>query len=370
MSAPSIEREPFGSAPNGIAVDLYTLSSATGITVKVMTYGGIVQQLWLPDRRGGPVNVVLGLPTLADYVARNAPYFGAIVGRYANRIAHGRFALDGVAYHVPLNDGPNSLHGGTHGFDKRVWEATAAPPSPEGVRLELRYTSPGGEMGYPGTLAVEVAYTLSSDDSLRIDYRATTDEPTIVNLTSHTYWNLAGEGSGTIYDHVLTLGAHRYTPVGPTLIPTGEIAPVAGTPLDFSSPAPIGARIRDRFPQLALARGYDHNFVVDRSDATALALAARVREPVSGRELEVHTTEPGIQLYTGNFLDGTLIGTSGRAYRQGDGFALETQHFPDSPNQPGFPSTVLRPGEVLESATVYRLVSGFGRLGASAGLAR
>jgi aldose 1-epimerase len=350
-----IARQPFGVTPDGIVVDRYVLSNASGIEVAVLTYGGIVQQLWAPDRDGRQANVVLGLATLDDYLAHGGHYFGAIVGRYANRIARGRFTLDGVAYELPLNDGPNSLHGGTAGFDKRVWQAAVRSPTGGSVRLELRYTSPDGEMGYPGTLCVEVAYTLSNDDSLRIDYRATTDKPTIVNLTSHPYWNLAGEGAGAIDEHVLMVDADFYTPVDSTRIPTGEIARVAGTPFDFRQPTPIGARLRDGSPQLAIARGYDHNFVLSRPSWTSPVLAARVFEPTSGRALEIRTTEPGIQLYSGNFLDGTFRGTSGKAYNQGDGFVLETQRFPDSPNHASFPSSVLRPGELLASTTSYRL---------------
>jgi aldose 1-epimerase len=341
--------------PDGRVVDLYTLTSSSGIEVGVMTYGAAVQQLWMPDRNGRKDNVALGFSTLADYVSRDGHYFGAVAGRYANRIARGRFVLDGVTYQVPCNDGANSLHGGHAGFDKRVWEASVVPPTDERVGLELRYTSPDGEMGYPGTLDARVTYTLANDDSLRIDFHATSDAATVVNLTNHTYLNLAGEGSGTVYDHVLTLYADRYTPVDPALIPTGEIARVAGTPLDFTTPTPIGARIREPFPQLLIARGYDHNFVLDSGGAPSSARAARVSEPTSGRELEIFTTEPGIHFYSGNFFDGTLRGTSGRTYRQGDGFALETQHFPDSPNHPEFPLTVLRPGEVFESTTIFRL---------------
>lgn len=355
---PSVTREPFGETPDGVPVDLYTLTDPSGTAVSVMTYGAAVQQLWVPDRDGIRANVVLGLPTLNDYVAHEGHYLGAIVGRYANRLAHGRFTLDGITYQVPQNDGVHSLHGGPHGFDRGVWQAAVAPPSDDCVGLELHYLSPDREMGYPGTLAVEVTYTLLSDGALRIDYRVTTDKPTIVNLTNHPYWNLAGEGSGTIYDHVLTVNADRYTPVDRTLIPTGAIDPVARTPLDFTRPTPIGARIRDAFPQLATARGYDHNFVLDRSGSTSLVLAAHVREPTSRRELEVYTSEPGIQLYSGNFLDGTLTGLSGRSYRQSDGFALETQHFPDSPNHTNFPSTVLRPDGVFTSTTIYRLSVG------------
>jgi aldose 1-epimerase len=342
----SLATRPFGTAPDGAAVDLYTLDSAAGVTVSVLTYGAAVQGLWAPDRYRRVDNVVLGFPSLADYLVAGGHYFGATVGRYANRIARGTFALDGVTYELPRNDGENSLHGGTVGFDKRIWRVSQAQAIGDRARLALRYTSRDGEMGYPGTLAVQVVYTLSSDGTLRLEYRAETDAPTVVNLTNHTYWNLAGEGSGTIDDHVLTLAAHRYTPVDSTLIPTGEVASVADTLLDFTRPSPIGPRIGD---------GYDHNFVIDRGDASSLVLAARVDEPTSGRRLEVHTTEPGLQFYSGNLLDDTLPGPSGRAYGRRHGFTLETQHFPDSPNQPRFPSTVLRPGEVFESTTIYRL---------------
>jgi len=343
--------------PDGTAVERYTLSHPDGIAASIITYGAALQELWAPDRAGTRANVLLGFSTLAGYVDHDGHYFGPIVGRYANRIAHAAFSLDGVAYALPANDGENSLHGGPEGFDRRVWTAEVQPGT--GVpALTLRRTSPAGEMGYPGKLDVEVTYTLENAGSLSIELRAMTDAPTVVNLTNHACWNLAGEGSGTILDHVLELAADRYTPVGPDLIPTGDIAPVAGTPLDFTEPTSIGAHIRDPFPQLAVAGGYDHNFVLrGGGGAGPLHRAARVRDPASGRTLDVHTTEPGIQLYSGNFLDGTLVGTSGRPYGPHAGFALETQHHPDSPNQPSFPSTVLRPGARFESRTVYRLAA-------------
>jgi len=351
----SITKAPFGHTPDGTAVDLYTLTNGPGMVVKIMTYGGIVQQLRVPDRHGHTTNVVLGFPTLNDYVTKNSVYFGALIGRYANRIAKGTFTLDGVTYHLPTNNGPNSLHGGTTGFDKRVWSATAVPPSHGTVALKLHYTSPDGEMGYPGTLQADVTYTLDDKDNLRIDYRATTDKATIVNLTNHSYWNLAGEGSGTVYDQVLRLNASHFTPVDSTLIPTGAIVPVAGTPLDFTHPMAIGARIRDAYPQIVIGQGYDFNWVLDRHGSTGLVEAAQARDPRSGRSLTIWTDQPGIQFYSGNFLDGTLVGTSGKVYRQSDGFALETQHFPDSPNHPNFPSTVLRPGQVYTTTTIYHV---------------
>jgi aldose 1-epimerase len=347
----TITSEPFGDV-SGRPVERYTLANAAGIEVAVLPYGGIVQSLRVPDREGRRASVVLGFASLDDYVARN-PYFGCIAGRYANRIARGRFTLDGETYQLAVNDGPNHLHGGRKGFDKHVWDAAAADGT-----LSLSRTSPDGEEGYPGTLAVEVTYTLTEQNALRIEYHATTDRPTIVNLTNHSYFNLAGEGAGSIEGHALQLNAGHFTPVDETLIPTGEIAPVAGTPLDFVRPERIGARLRDGHEQIVRARGYDHNLVLNRPspDDAALILAARVHEPGSGRTMEVRTTEPSIQFYTGNFLEATLVGPSGKVYRQGDAFALETQHFPDSPNQPGFPSTVLRPGEVYASTTVYRFL--------------
>jgi aldose 1-epimerase len=354
-AAPALAREPFGALADGTEVDLYTLGAGRELTVKVLTYGGIVQQLLAPDRTGEPANVVLGFPGLDDYVARNTPYFGAIVGRYANRIANAEFELDGVRHRLPANDGPNCLHGGRRGFDKRVWRVTESQSTDDGVALALRLASPDGEEGFPGAAVVDVTYTLSRDDSLRIDYRATTDRPTVLNLTCHAYWQLSGEGSGSIEDHVLTVAASRYLPVDDQMIPTGEVAPVAGTPLDFTTPQRIASRLHDSFEQLTAAHGYDHHFVLDRADAVSPVPAIRLDDPASGRRLEIATTEPGVQVYTGNHLDGSLAGGSGRPYRRHAGIALETQHCPDSPNRPEFPSTVLRPGQVFASTTVYRL---------------
>jgi aldose 1-epimerase len=352
-SGPSISSEPWGSTAEG-AVERWTLSTRHGMRVRILTYGGILQSIEVPDRHGRVANVTLGFDNLADYVAKS-PYFGSITGRYANRIAGGRFTLDGVRYQLPINNDPNSLHGGTVGFDKHIW--SARPFRHRGsVGLVMTFTSPHGDQGYPGTLASTVTYTLTDRGALRMDYRATTDRPTIVNLTNHAYWNLQGEGTGSIEDHELTIKAGRYTPVDATLIPTGELAPVSGTPMDFRRTTAVGQRIRAGFEQLVIGRGYDHNWVLDRQGGrgAGLELAARVTDPTSGRVLSVLTTEPGLQFYSGNFLDGTLVGTSGRMYRQGDGLALETQHFPDSPNHANFPSTVLRPGQVYRTTTIYQ----------------
>jgi len=347
-------REAFGTA-FGIPVDRYTLTNANGVEAAILSYGGIIQSIRVPDRDGARANVVLGFATLDEYVAASS-YFGCIVGRYANRIANGTFALDDKTYTLPVNNPPNTLHGGLRGFDKHVWDASdVSDPSGEGV--QLRRESPDGEEGYPGTLAVTVTYRLTDANGLRIDYRATTDAPTVINLTNHSYFNLAGEGSGCIYDHALTLNASRFIPTDSTAIPTGELAPVSSTPFDFTRPRPIGAGIRDPHKQIIVGHGYDHHFILDAErgfiNPETPILAAHVLEPNSGRIMTVATTEPGVQFYSGNYLDGTLTGTSGRPYRQSDGFALETQHAPDSPNQPQFPSTVLRPGDTFSSTTVF-----------------
>jgi aldose 1-epimerase len=351
--APTITKQRWGEL-DGRPVELYTLTNSRRMQVRISDYGGIIQSIRVPDRRGRRANVTLGFRELEDYV-QDSPYFGCITGRYANRIAEGRFSLDGVEHQLATNNGPNHLHGGNVGFDKRIWAATEIRRANR-VGLRLTYTSPDGEENYPGTLRTTVTYLLTNRNEIRMDYHATSDAPTIVNLTNHAYFNLAGEGSGTIAGHRLQLNASRYTPVDPTLIPTGQLARVRGTPFDFRRPTAIGARIRSRHRQIVIGQGYDHNFVLDRPSLgdDSMIRAARVREPRSGRVLEIFTTEPGIQFYSGNFLDGTLVGTSGRVYRQTDGFALETQHFPDSPNQPNFPSTVLRPGEQYETSTIYK----------------
>lgn len=348
MPRPTVTRAPFGTTPDGRAVELFTLSHPQGMEVAIATYGATIVSLKVPDRNGRLGDVVLGYPTLEGYL-RASPYFGAIVGRYGNRIARGRFTLDGTAYQLATNDGPNHLHGGVRGFDKVVW--TGQPATTDTTAgVTLTYLSPDGEEGYPGALSVTVTYTLAASNELRVDYVATTSAPTPVNLTQHSYFNLAG--AGDILAHQLTLAADRYTPVDSTLIPTGDLAPVEGTPFDFRAPVPIGARIGQDDEQLRRGRGYDHNFVLNRA-GPGLSLAARVTEPATGRTLEVSTTEPGIQFYSGNFLDGTITGKDGRVYGHRTGFCLETQHYPDSPNQPGFPGTILRPGEEHRSATVF-----------------
>jgi aldose 1-epimerase len=351
----TVTKKPFGVTAGGEQVDRYTLTNTQGMRMKVLTYGGVIQKLRVPDRDGKFRNVVLGLASVADYEARSDPYFGALIGRYGNRIAGGRFTLDGQAYELPTNNGPNSLHGGDVGFDDRVWRAKPIRRNGQ-VGLALRLTSEDGDQGYPGTVEVKVTYLLRNDNSIRIRYRATTDAPTVVNLTQHSYFNLQGEGRGTVYGHRLRLDADRFTPVDETLIPTGELRRVEGTPFDFRRAKPIGRDIRDATEQIRFGGGYDHNWVLN--GGPGLKLAARVHEPDSGRTLTIRTEEPGVQFYSGNFLNGTLVGPSGRAYRQGDGFALETQHFPDSPNQPEFPSTVLRPGEVYDTTTVWEFTAG------------
>jgi aldose 1-epimerase len=344
----AVSSEPFGMLPDGREATLHTLVNARGSTLRVTDYGGIIVSLTVADRRGELGDVVLGHATLAEYLDEN-PYLGALIGRYGNRIGGARFDLDGETYTLAANDGENHLHGGVFGFDRRLW--TARPvESEDGVGLVLGYVSPDGEEGYPGTLTVEVIYLLTHDDRLVFDYTATTDAATPVNLTQHAYFNLAG--SGTILDHELMLAASHYTPVGATLIPTGEIAPVEGTPLDFRTQTPIGARIDDPHEQIGFGRGYDHNFVLD-GPADSLKLAARLYDPASGRLLEISTTEPGIQFYSGNFLDGSLTGKDGHPIEYRSGLCLETQHFPDSPNQPAFPSTILRPGETYRTRSVY-----------------
>ncbi|MEU0603544.1 aldose epimerase family protein [Streptomyces sp. NPDC006393] len=346
--APS--KELFGTLADGTKVHRWSLANG-GTRLKVLSYGGIVQSLEIPDRHGRYANVSLGYDNLEAYV-KGTTFFGATIGRYGNRIAKGRFTLDGKAYQLSVNDGENSLHGGAQGFNTKVWDIEPFTSGSD-VGLRMYYTSADGEMGYPGTLRAKVTYTLTRNGDWRIDYEATTDKATVVNLTNHTYYNLAGEGSGTIYDHELWLAAGRYTPTDSGLIPTGELARVAGTPFDFTRGKPIGRDIRVGHPQLVTAKGFDHNFVLDKGVTAAPVHVVTLRDPESGRTLRISTDQPGVQFYSGNFLDGTLVGPAGHTYRQGDGLALETQHFPDSPNQAGFPSTVLRPGQTYRSTTVH-----------------
>ena len=347
MSA-KITKFNFGKLPDGTAVDQYTLTGDHGAFCKIITYGGTVTELHVPDKTGQLADVVLGFDNLAGYLGPQ-PYFGAICGRYANRIAKGKFTLDGKTYSLAINNGPNALHGGLKGFDKVVWQATPGE-SKDGATLKLEYTSADGEEGYPGKLKVTVVYTFTDKNDLHIDYAATTDKPTAINLTNHSYFNLAGAGSGDVFGHELMLTAKNFTPTDDSLIPTGEIKSVKGTPFDFTTAKPIGKDIAQLYSQPH--KGYDHNFVLDNQNKS-LALAARVTEPKSGRVMEVLTTEPGVQLYTANFL-GDTKGKAGKIYKQYGAFCLETQHYPDSVNHHNFPSVILRPGAEYRTTTIYR----------------
>lgn len=343
----NIHKQPFGQS-NQQPVDLYTLTNDHGITTQITNYGGTIVTLHTPDRNGRLGDIVLGFDTLAEYQTRS-PFFGCIAGRYANRLANAQFTLDGVTYPLAANNGPNHLHGGLRGFDKVVWQAETAQRD-GAVALQLRYRSPDGEEGYPGNLDVTLTYTLTNGNELRIDYRATTDKPTILNLTNHTYFNLAGQGK--ILDHLMMIDADRFTPVNATLIPTGDLPSVAGTPFDFRTATAIGARIAQDHEQLRYGGGYDHNWVLNRPEE-GLRPVITVTESTSGRRLTVATSQPGVQFYTGNMMPDALPGKGGQVYTKRSGFCLETQHFPDSPNQPHFPSTVLRPGEQYQETTVF-----------------
>jgi len=340
------KKESFGQTPDGKQVDLYTLVNSNGLTAKITNYGAILVSLEVPDRDGNLADIALGYDNLADYIKRGA-FFGATVGRYANRIGGAKFVLDGIEYKLATNNGPNHIHGGKKGFDKVLWRLEDIKAEGDQAVVKLSYVSEDGEEGYPGNLACSVTYTLTSENELKINYEAETDKTTIVNLTNHSYFNLAGQGRGDVLGHVLMLNADKYTVFDGALIPTGEVQSVTGTPLDFTTPKAIGSRIGQ------VGKGYDQNYVLN-SSGDSLALCARVSEPTSGRVMEVHTTEPGVQLYTGNFLDGSLIGKDGKAYKKHYGFCLETQHFPDSPNKPEFPSVVLHPGQKFTSETVFK----------------
>jgi len=351
---PGISRMEFGQI-DGKTVHLYTLKNKNGLEARITNYGGIVVSLMVPDRQGNFSDIVLGYDSLASYV-KATPYFGALIGRYGNRIGNAKFTLNGTSYQLAANDGPNTLHGGLKGFDKVVWDADPDSGGP-GASLKLRYMSKDGEEGYPGNLSVTVVYSLTDSNQLRIEYTATTDKPTVLNLTHHSYFNLSGAGRGDILGHELTINADRFTPIDAGLIPTGDIRNVEGTPVDFRRASTIGARINADDEQLRFGKGYDHNWVLNRY-GDGLTLAARLTEHSTGRTMEVWTTEPGIQFYSGNFLNGTSIGKGGIPYAYRTGVCLETQHFPDSPNKPGFPSTALNPGETYRSTTVYTFTVG------------
>ena len=350
--AKPMEKKVFGTTADGKTADLYTLKNKNGMQVSITNFGATVVSIMAPDKAGKMADVALGYDDLAGYEL-NKNYLGVLVGRYGNRIAHGKFSIDGTEYTLAKNNGDNSLHGGIKGFNKAMWEAKDVSKGGEAA-VEMKYVSKDGEEGYPGNLSVTVVYTLTSKNELKIDYSATTDKKTVVNLTNHTYFNLAGQGNGDILKQELMINADTFTPVDSGLIPTGELKKAEGTPFDFRKATAIGARIDANDEQIKLGGGYDHNFVLNRKAATGLSLAARVSDPTSGRTMEVWTTEPGVQFYTGNFLDGSFRGKGGSAYQKRTAFCLETQHFPDSPNHPSFPTTLLKPGEKYHTTTVYK----------------
>ena len=354
--ATDAKRETFGSLPDGTKVDAVVLSNAHGMQARIIALGASVQSLAVPDRNGKSANIALGYASLGDYLS-NPQYFGATVGRYANRIAKGRFTLDGHAYSVPVNNGVNSLHGGTRGFDKVVWTIGAVTHDAGKASVTLTYVSPDGDMGYPGKLTVTAIYTLDEQNRLSIDYRATTDKTTIVNLSNHAYWNLSGEGSGSVMDQRLTIAGDAYLPVDAGSIPTGEVRKVDGTPFDFRQAKAIGRDIRINDAQLLDGHGYDHNWVISKDEVAAPRMVARVEDPASGRVLTLKSAKPGLQFYSGNFLDGTTVGTGGHVYRQGDAFVLEPQLYPDTPNQPSFGSARLEPGHEYRNLIVYEFTT-------------
>jgi len=352
----SLSRADYGTTADGHPVSQYTLKNSHGVTLKVITYGGIVTTLEVPDRKGKVADIVLGFDSLHDYEKYNGNiHFGALIGRYANRIAGGRFPLDGKTWQLPVNDGPNTLHSGPNSFDTKVWTVTGTHGDAKSSSVTLRYVSPDGENGFPGTLTADVTYTLTADNVIRIDYRATTDKDTVVNLTNHTYFNLAGHDSGDVERQRIQIDASRFTPTDKTSIPTGQLESVEGTPMDLRRLTPIGAHLRAGDPQLLIAHGYDQNWVLDHGGQPTPAFAARAEDPASGRFLELYTTQPGLQFYTANGLDGSIAGKGGTAYRQTDAFALEAEHFPDSPNHPSFPTTELKPGQTLHEVTLWKV---------------
>lgn len=360
VHATSIDEAAFGTMPTGEPVKVFTLKNDHGMSVRVLTYGGTLQSITVPDRNDKSADIVMGFGNLQQYL-KDGPegylYFGALIGRYANRIAYGHFTLDGQSYTTPISLAPHTLHGGTQGFDKKLWTVVSTSHDARGAHLTLGLVSPDGDQGFPGTLKVTVDYTLGNDNSLAQHFHATTDKPTIVGLTSHSFWNLDGEGSGNVEDHQIRINADHYTPTDPTGIPTGDIAPVAGTPFDLRQPTRVGQHLRENVPQLAMDHGYDKNFVINGAAGAKPRLAVTLYAPKSGRRMDVFTTQPGLQFYTANGLDGRYHGISGKAYRQTDAVALEAEAFPDSPNHPQFPSAVLRPGEAYDQTTIFRFTT-------------
>jgi aldose 1-epimerase len=351
----TLDHAPYGTTQDGQAVEIYTMTNEHGLRVRFISYGGAITEIDTPDRAGRLDNVVLGLRRLREYETLPG-HFGAITGRYANRIGGAQFTLNGQTYRLIANNGPNTLHGGPNALDHRVW--TVSPlTTPDGVAATLSYVSPDGDQNFPGTLTTQVTYTLTKDDVLQIVYVASTDKDTVINFTNHSYFNLAGNGSGSVVDQLLLVNADRYTPTGPNQIPTGEIVPVEGTPLDFRQMMPIGARLNSAFQQMVYAHGYDHNFVLNKPSGGGMTFAARAYDPRSGRVIDCFTTEPGVQVYTSNGMNGAVVGSSGTTYRQTEGFTLETQHFPDSPNKPNFPTTELKPGQEFRSTTIFRFAT-------------
>ena len=354
-AAATLDHAPYGTTQDGQPVEIYTMTNDHGLRVRFLSYGGVITEIYVPHRTGRLDNIALGLRTLQEYETLPG-HFGAITGRYANRISGALFTLNGQTYHLIANNGPNTLHGGPNALDHRVW--TVSPLTvPDGVAATLSYVSQDGDQNFPGTLTTKVTYTLTKDDVLQITYVAGTDKDTVINFTNHSYFNLAGNGSGSVADELLLVNADRYTPTGPDQIPTGEIAPVEGTPLDFRQMMPIGARLHNAFQQMVYARGYDHNFVLNKPAGGGMTFAARAYDPNSGRIIDCFTTEPGVQVYTSNGMNGSVVGSSGTTYRQTEGFTLETQHFPDSPNKPNFPTTELKPGQEFHSTTIFRFAT-------------
>jgi aldose 1-epimerase len=354
-AAATLDHAPYGTTQGGQSADIFTMTNENGMRVRFLSYGGVITAIEVPDRAGRLDDIVLGLKTLREYETIGAHY-GAITGRFANRIGGAQFTLDGQTYHLIANNGANTLHGGPNALDRQVWTVTPSPVA-DGVAATLAYVSKDGDQNFPGTLPTHVTYTLTNDNALRIDYQASTDKDTVINFTNHSYFNLSGNGSGSVADQMLLVNADRYTPTGRDQIPTGELAPVEGTPLDFRQMMPIGARLHGTFQQMVYARGYDHNFILNQRPGDSMTFAARAYDPRTGRVIDCLTTEPGVQVYTSNGLNGSVVGSSGTTYRQTEAFTLETQHFPDSPNKPNFPSTVLKPGQDYHSTTIYRFAT-------------